>query len=331
MSIPDSVGTRAQKNMMTVLETKSVSSESNSQYSTYYRKLEVFSRENGIHWPLRKEEADQLVADYMDVLFLDKKTPSEGEKTLAAVEYFNLEFKGNMARSRRALKGWRKTMPAQSRLPLPRVMMMGICMKLVAKGLKDMALMVIVAFDLYLRPGEALNLRARNVIAPVRAAGEQYKLVTVVVRDFETGVPDKVGVFDNSLKIDNPRTMWIGELLLQKAKEVNDPDAMIFNFTMENLRKEFATAGKGLGVDQLHPYQLRHGGASEDLSSGFRDHNSVKARGRWKTDQSVRRYAKVGRVQQLLTKLNQQSLQFCLWAERNLEKVFRGHVPARSL
>ena len=89
--------------------------------------------------------------------------------------------------------------------------------------------------------------------------------------------------------------MWIGEFLLQKAKEVNDPDAMIFNFTMENLRKEFAAAGKGLGVDQLHPYQLRHGGASEDLSSGFRDHNSVKARGRWKTDQSVRRYAKIGK------------------------------------
>lgn len=222
-------------------------------------------------------------------------------------------------------------MPAQSRLPLPRVLMYGICMKLMAKGLSDMALLVITTFDLYLRPGEALGLTGRNVVAPVGAAGGQYRWVTVVIRDFDGGVPDKVGVFDNSLRIDNERTKWIGNLLVRKAKSLNSADSLMFTFSAEQFRKEFVAAGKALGVEQLHPYQLRHGRASDDLSSGLRDHNAVKSRGRWKTDQSVRRYAKIGRVQQLLTKLTQHSLQFCLWSERNLEKVFAGAVPARFL
>ena len=83
--------------------------------------------------------------------------------------------------------------------------------------------------------------------------------------------------------------------MLKKAKEVNSKDDLIFSFNMEEYRKEFIAVGKLLGVDQLHPYQLRHGGASQDLCSGFRDHQGVKSRGRWVTDQSVRRYAKIGR------------------------------------
>ncbi|CAJ1381791.1 unnamed protein product [Effrenium voratum] len=155
-----------------------------------------------------------------------------------------------------------------------------------------------------------------------------------MVVDFENYMLRDAGewsVFDNSLRIDNERTKWIGNLLVRKAKSLNSADSLMFTFSAEQFRKEFVAAGKALGVEQLHPYQLRHGGASDDLSSGLRDHNAVKSRGRWKTDQSIRRYAKIGRVQQLLTKLTQHSLQFCLWSERNLEKVFAGAVPARFL
>eukprot|EP00972_Heterocapsa_arctica_P038827 5721550-Heterocapsa_arctica.AAC.1 len=39
-------------------------------------------------------------------------------------------------------------------------------------------------------------------------------------------------------------------------------------------------------------YQMRHGGASEDLLSHSRPQDDVKRRGRWSTDSSLRRYAK---------------------------------------
>lgn len=324
------VGKKAQSNQMTILEKKSVSSEILVQYEGYLRKLEAFSKENGVTWPLVSAEADAMVADYMDVLFLDKKSPSEGEKVLAALEFFRHDLKGRCHRSRKALKGWRKCMPAQSRLPLPQILMYGMVMRLLYKGFRTMALMTLVAFDLYLRPGEALTLRAKNILPPVRVAGAQFKQMTIVVRDFESGQPDKVGVYDNALRLDNAKTTWMGSHLLSLAKQQNGPEDMIFSFSMEEYRKQFALAGKELGIDQLHPYQLRHGGASQDLSAGLRDHNGVKMRGRWKTDQSVRRYAKIGRVQQLLTKLSAATLQYCQWSEANMQRVFAGIVPPRA-
>eukprot|EP00435_Cladocopium_sp_Y103_P076203 s26_g81.t1 len=324
-------GKLAMQGKLTCLEMRSVSSEVQFQYKSYYQRFEAFSKASGLAWPLTPDVADMVLADYLDVLFLDKKGPAEGEKTLAAVEFFQIGLKHMLPRSRRALKGWRKVMPAQSRLPLPRVMMYGMSMMMIHQGEVQMAMMTMVAFDLYLRPGEALSLLGRNVIAPVAMAGSQFKTITVVVRDFESGQPDKVGTYDTSLKMDNPKTSWLGPLLLQLARGCRSQDECIFKFTMEEFRKQFQKVGSLLGVSDLHPYQLRHGGASEDLSSFVRDYQGVKSRGRWVTDQSVRRYAKTGRVQQLLTKLKPDKLAFCNWAERNMEKVLLGRIPPRTV
>ena len=137
------------------------------------------------------------------------------------------------------------------------------------RGHQDMALMTITAFDLYLRPGEALSLVGRNIIAPVAVAGSQFKMVTVVVRDFEDGVPDKVGTYDNSLKLDNPNTAWIGTWLLRRARALNSQESHVFNFKMEDYRKEFVKVGQLLGVENLHPYQLRQWGSVSGLEQPF--------------------------------------------------------------
>ena len=44
------------------------------------------------------------------------------------------------------------------------------------------------------------------------------------------------------------------------------------------------------------------------------------------TDQSVRRYAKVGRVQDLPNKMSPSQTRYCQWAEKNMERVFLGQV-----
>ena len=222
-------------------------------------------------------------------------------------------------------------MPATSRLPLPRIMMHGLAMQLLAQGKRDMALMTLVMFNLYLRPGEAADLCKRHVVAPVKMAGNQYAWVTVIIRDQEHKKPDKIGVYDNSLPFDKSQDLWLGNQLLQHAQSVKSKDGKLFNFKMEEYRRAFVKAGVDLGVPGLHPYQMRHGGATEDLTSGRRDFNMVKIRGRWRTDQSVRRYSKVGRVQQLLNQLSVSSQRFCLWSEKNMEKVMLGMTPARSI
>ena len=88
--------------------------------------------------------------------------------------------------------------------------------------------------------------------------------------------PDKVGVYDNSLPIDQLKYKWLGDELVRLAKKQNAPDSHLSTFTMEEFRSQFAAAGERLGVDALHPYQLRHGGATDDLTSKSRDFPAVK-------------------------------------------------------
>lgn len=123
------------------------------------------------------------------------------------------------------------------------------------------------------------------MIAPVTSAG----WVTLVVREFEGKRPDKTGVFDNSIPIDKPGLKWLWPQLLIRKKQLKSPASKMFAFTMEEFRREFQAAGRQLNLDPLRPYQLRHGGATEDLSSMKREYNAVKSRGRWGTDSSIRR------------------------------------------
>lgn len=313
----------ARKNQLTLLEAKSISKEVEHQYKGYYQQFLDFCKENGLRCPPAKE-TDANLADYMDILYLDGHGANQGEKTIAAVEFHCIKLKGTLVRSRRALRGWRKVVPAQSRLPLPKPVAFGMAMQMVCLGHREMALATLISFDAYLRPGECSDLLAKNVVPPVKRAGPQYQYYTLVVRDIEDGKPDKVGVFDNSIPLNHPQHQWLGEFLHQLARTRSVQSQKLFSFKMEEFKKIFTQIGAKMGLDTVHPYQLRHGGASEDLCAGTRDHNTVKSRGRWKTDQSVRRYAKVGRVQQLLAKLSPDHQEYCLWAVSNMERVFRG-------
>lgn len=334
-SIPDpldaQIGTLAQSKKLTKLEMKSISIECQHQYSHYLSKFKAFCEESGLVWPLSSKDADPAMADFMDTLYQEGKQASEGEKTLASFEFHFVNHKGRMVRSRRALKGWRKAYPPSSRLPLPRLLMWGMVMQLIYEGCRQMALMTMAAFWMYLRPGEAHELCGKHVVAPARAAGKQYAWTNVVIRDQEGLRPDKVGVFDNSLPFDLPHIRWIGDLLLQCKKDLKSNKDPLFTFTMEEFRNRFSAVGAKFNVKGLHPYQLRHGGATEDLTAKHRDFAGVKSRGRWRTDQSVRRYAKIGRVQQLLQKISPRDIKFCQWAEKNVKKVWQGLIPAKGI
>lgn len=325
-------GKRAQLGMMTILEKRSVSKEVELQYTAYQEMFKSFCTEQDLPWPpLAAVDTDIYMADMMDWMFLQGKSSNEGEKVLAAVEYGFIHLKGKMPRSRKALRGWRKEMPPESRLPAPMLMVYGLAMALASLGEKEMGLKVLTDFDCYLRPGEGLSLLARNIIPPVAAAGPQYQTFCLVVKEFEQGVPDKVGIFDTSIPLDSKGRQWLGEMLFQLATKRQKKDGPLFSFSADQFRKKFRLAAKKMGVGHLHPYQLRHGGASEDLNSRSRDYAGVKQRGRRGTDKSVRRYTKVGRVQQLLNQLSPEMLEYCRWSLRNMERVMTGQMIPRKI
>ena len=326
--LENNAGLRAQKGRLTVLEERSVSAEVQSQYRAYYEKFENFCRVSRLGWPLKKE-ADLILADFLDVMFLGNLSAAEGEKVVAATEFFNLHLKGTLFHCKRALRGWRKEKPAQSRLPLPRMIAAGMAMILCAWGKRLMSLKLMVDHDTYLRPGESIDLKGRDIVPPVRNGGKQYRWFAIVVRDSQDHKPDKTGVFDNSVPLNSVGREYLGHLLWERLLVLNGKDEKVYPFDATEFRKNFQKAGQLLGFKNLHPYQSRHGGASEDLNSGERDHLAVKVRGRWHTDQSVRRYGKVGKIQKMMTDLSPERMAFCQWSLRNIERVLKGTWPPR--
>ena len=254
------VGKRAQTRKMTVLEQRSVSKEVFNQHTGYYNRFKSFCLQESLPWPPGKD-CDLVMADYLDILFMENRSAKEGEKVIAALEFHHLELKGKMVRSKRAIKGWRKERPPRSRLPMPALVMFGIAMDLVARGKRIMGIKVIMDFDAYLRPGESIGLAAKDVLKPVRSAGPQYQHYSIIIRDQVDMVADKAGIFDNTVQFNSPGREFIGEMVWHQARSRNHPKDPLFPFTAEQFKKEFQSSGHRLGLDSMHPYQLRHGGA----------------------------------------------------------------------
>lgn len=272
---------------------------------------------------------DLMLADFCDDLFLDGQSLAVAEKTVAAIEFFHIDQRGKLVHAKRALRGFRKLAPPASRLPLPRLICMGIAMVLMAQGRREMAIKVVMDFDMYLRPSEGMDVLGEHVVKPVPGAGLQFQRYSVIIRDQDQGKPDKTGIYDNTIQLDNPLTMdYLGPVLKQLST-AKGPNKHIFQFKPETYREQFQKAGQMLGVSNLHTYQLRHGGASDDLNTKLRDFNAVRERGRWQTDASVRRYAKTGKIQKLLQGLSRHNLEYCKWAQANMGRVMMGKMHPR--
>ena len=128
---------------------------------------------------------DSILADYLDVMFLENRSAAEGEKTVAAVEFNDVSLKGQLVRCKRALRGWCKERPPHSRVPLPRLLACGMAMILISKGQRLMGLKLLADHDTYLRPGESIDLRKKDIIPPVKISGQQYQWFSVIIRDME--------------------------------------------------------------------------------------------------------------------------------------------------
>ena len=88
--------------------------------------------------------------------------------------------------------------------------------------------------------------------------------------------------------------------------------APLFTRTAKELKDFMTSLSAPLkleNLEELHPYRLRHGGASKDFNRQTRTLQEIQRRGRWKSFSSVRRYEKGGRVNQLLNSLPARTLQ----------------------
>ena len=258
---------------LSLLEKRAVTSRSAEEYLRYQRLFEAFCEESGLSGQYRVW-TDLELLDYFDNLYLQGYAPSAGHKTVAALQHFEPRFRKNgkwaFTRALRALAGWRRLAPANSRLPLPHLAAEGIMLSLRYNGKYQLALYVATIFSTYLRPSEGLALRGRDIVPPVRGSGSQRHDTMVCVRSSSDGIPDKTGDFDNSIPLDGNYWKFLPAILERRAKEVggtragcsrSPSSALGRNSRRPRLRSVWATSASTSAVAAERPTTSTRGSA----------------------------------------------------------------------
>jgi hypothetical protein len=142
----------------------------------------------------------------------------------------------------------------------------------------------------------------------------------------ERGCASKTQSFDDTVTMENKIYPWIA--LVVKAVAAKNSQEMMLQHSYQEFVKEFRRAAVKIGLGSLVPYQARHSGASIDKLSARRTQLEIKKRGRWKSDASIARYEKAGRLAQVREDLSEDQLRYLELADRHLEELFRGKVSA---
>ncbi|CAJ1446249.1 unnamed protein product, partial [Effrenium voratum] len=285
------------------------------QRRDYARRLEQFYRFVAHYQlPISDEvELDEALCDYSDFLYLEGEGHDSGEKLKAALEFERPEAarRGelHLPRFRRAMKGWRKMSPSQTRLPMIEFVKGAISAVMLAMGWKEMALYNEISFSTYARPGELLKVHAVDVVKK----NQHYDHDVIILSPFERSESSKAGIYDEVLILDDVRMQCLGPLVVQYARgrEAQHGEVCpLWSFSASQYLRVWRASVKSLGVEDLaiSPYQNRHGGASRDHLLRLRSVQAIQRRGRWAADASARIYDKPGRLQQAVNSVSDKYL-----------------------
>ena len=196
---------RASRGEKSLLEAASVKAPQRKDYSRRLEQFYAFVLRYEL--PIQNEnQLDEALCEFADHLFLDGEDLSFGQKLqAAAIEYERPEFarEGRLAlpRFKRAMKGWRRLNPQQTRLPMPEFLKSAISAVMVQKGWLEEALFNETTFSTYARPGETLRIFAADIVEK----NADFDHTVIALGPLERGESSKVGIYDETLVLDDSR------------------------------------------------------------------------------------------------------------------------------
>jgi len=278
-----------------LLELCSIKEPQRRNYAKKVDEFYGFVSHHGL--PLSTEEhLDEALCEYADELYLNGESVNAGEQLKAALEFdLPTAARGGslvLPRFKRALKGWRRMAPNQTRLPMLEFLKSSISGVMIAAGHLEEALFNEVTFSTYTRPGELLRVLPCDVVKK----NQDYHFDVIILSPHERGVSSKVGIYDDTVILDDTRAPWLGSLLVELAekKEKISQENSIWSFSAAKYLETWRKAVQVLQIEDvaITPYQNRHGGASRDHLCRLRSMMAIQRRGRWASDASTRIYSK---------------------------------------
>ena len=226
-----------------------------------------------------------------------------------------------LPRVERALAGYRRAVPAKSRLPMPWPIAAATAVVLVLDGFREAALQTLTLHDGYFRPGETRAMRIEDLVPPVPGSSGSTAVWSLVVAPDSRGEVTKTATSDDTIPLDG--LPWLGDMLRSHAR-ARPADHFLFQEDQNMMRKAWQRAQASLGLKGTCLYQHRHGGASHDALTKARPLLEVMARGRWRTQTTLLRYAKPGKLFKLMDTMTEDTRTFVEWCAFFVQHVMNG-------
>jgi hypothetical protein len=228
-----------------------------------------------------------------------------------------------VARCKKAAEGYAKRAPAGSRDPPPEEVVYAVVGCLIAMNKPLEALNELIRFLCGARPGEIDHLTVDQFIKPTQPDGFWSILYNLI----ENLRPGKTGEWDEGVIIDQPHVQCLSPIFHQMVVN-RSAGGNLWKRTPQQLNVAFNLALERLGLTHLNivRYSWRHAAASADLLTKSRTAEEVKARFRWRSDSSMKRYTKAARVEYFRKQFPPDVLSYGHIIKTQLLNIFQGHV-----
>jgi len=282
---------------LTFLEVNSVRSGTANAYDKSVKEFSEWMENAGVQ-AKSVEELDAAGCEYLEHMYFEGYNHDVGDRLMSSLLYCSLALtalgKAALPRMQRCLRGFRRLAPGMSRAPLPYVAV--VAMVAAAFFLREpkFGIALLVQFIGYLRPHELLGLTGQHIVPPTKSEPNKWG---ILIAPEELAVRSKTQQFDESVLLD---WTWLPALgsWLKRLADSSEGKQTLFGYDHRSYTATFQRLAEVTGVSELrpHPYSVRHGGASHDYLGKRRSLDEVRLRGRWRSEESVRRYVKASRA-----------------------------------
>ena len=177
--------------------------------------------------------------------------------------------------SYRAVSTWGRAAPSEEGGPAARETIYVIAMDMMVHDQWLEALATLLALDCYLREQDWDQLRGEDVFLHRRPDGPPE--VALLLGRRHRGESVKTGQ-EQGVKIDDE---FVARAMAARVGSIQGSDK-VFPFNSEQFRSRWRQSQARLGLQWVGPpHTLRHSGPSCDATSGRRDLEQIRRRGRW--------------------------------------------------
>ena len=226
---------------------------------------------------------DMLLADFILHAWSEGYTRAfAGNAVSASIKVFP-EVRGRIPEAWYLLNAWTKLEVTCRATPLPPALCLGFIHILIEDDELELAFLLALGFECFLRPGEMQSLRWSDVELPDESSHGIIRLVDTKTSR-RTGAPEVLTFRDDV-------TVGLFRALQLRRPRNQSMDLICFLGSDQDFRRKFSriTALQGAGTWGLRPHSIRRGGATAYFWATGSMTRTIE-RGRWATTRVARLY-----------------------------------------